>query len=266
MKKVFLITVTAIFVAMIVFLCLFLAGNRQSDELSAPINPYPNYKNIVFLNDWTNLYIDTLNDEYSSMIFDMREYKLSTSSNRFGNIDNSILYFSNWNIDTKSTRFFKYDIVTELISEIEYESNFTSQAHSDFYALGDYLYYSAFDDWYDLDERVEYLCRIPINGGKEEIIGEYANREEKYAWSSKIKSLQQITIVFMLMISETIKRPRYGTPRQPDTTAPLLFFIIMTESCIFCLSRKTRTLLNSMTRSLFKNGELQATPFSSRLI
>lgn len=179
MKKVFLITVTAIFVAMIVFLCLFLAGNRQSDELSEPINPYPNYQNIVFLKDWTNLYIDTLTDEYSSMIFDMRKYELPTNSNHFGNIDNLILYFSNWSIDTKSTRFFKYDIVTEVISEIEYESNFTSQAHMDFYALGDYLYYSAFDDWYDLDERVEYLCRIPINGGKEEIIGEYANREEK---------------------------------------------------------------------------------------
>lgn len=177
MKKrdVITIIITALVLAAILAGCLYLANRHRSGDISALLTPFEYFDNKVYA-----CCIDTKTDELFSIsdIFDLSKFADPDNCTvGIGNIDNSILYLSCLDKTSKEVHYFKYNILTEQISKIESESNFDVRPHSgNFYASGKYLYYLAYDH---SEEITNYLCRVPVSGGEEEVIAEYPDNSEK---------------------------------------------------------------------------------------
>lgn len=178
MKKKEIISAAVISVFLIAILAgtFFLTRRQSRSNISEPL--YSSMKNgekIFYLDLFS---IDAAENKWQNMISDIRAFGSYTS---IGNIENLILYFSYYDEDSGEAQYYKYDTITRQISMIEYESEFEVRDYrDDFYAYKGYLYYFAWNIPEDMvwDNVSNYLCRIPVSGGKEEIICEYTNRSE----------------------------------------------------------------------------------------
>lgn len=175
MKKqaLFIIIITVV-VCAVIGASVFLAMRHRKYDSAPPITLYVEYNNKIL---WpSGSFIDSENDVIVDVDFDLSEFGITDFDNKYiriGNVENYILYFSCRLRDSGVTRFFKLNTLTDQISEIVYTSELSFVFYSDFFAADGYLYYFARKSAEFNENEVRYCCRIPVNGGAEEILTEY---------------------------------------------------------------------------------------------
>ena len=103
-----------------------------------------------------------------------------------GNVGGINLYLSYsyyTSLSESKDMFFRYNLLTSEISEIEFTTAFDMNSNHKFYAHGGYLYYFGMNFSGYLNAIVNndptYLCRVPVTGGEEEVLAEYRNYNER---------------------------------------------------------------------------------------
>ena len=183
-KEIITIIIIAIVLAAILFGAIFLAGRRGKSTDSKPINLYRPIWNEKIVYNHSGVYV------VNSEIPDIKELPIDLSSfgiNDFrkdalmaGNVDRINLYLSYsyyTSLSESKDMFFRYNLITSEISEIKFTTAFEINSSHNFYAHGGYLYYLGWDteDFVDaiVNNYPSYLCRVPVTGGKEEVLAEY---------------------------------------------------------------------------------------------
>lgn len=192
MKKKELITIIiiAIVLAAILFGAIFLTSRRDKSTDSKPINLYRPIWHEKIIYDHSGVYV------VNSEIPDIKDLPIDLSAfgiNDFrkealmaGNVDGINLYLSYsyyTNLSESEDMFFRYNLLTSEISEIEFTTAFEMNSNYNFYAHGGYLYYFGWNTEDPVDAIINnypsYLCRVPVTGGKEEVLAEYRNYYER---------------------------------------------------------------------------------------
>lgn len=185
---------TAIIISLIVFALIFGAVylstlHRRRGGAEKVICAYPAFNNEVYIGRSSLIdtqLIDTQNVTITEVKFDLTEFGVHTAAMvNIGNVDALNLYFSA-KYDSK-TRFFAKNLLTGNISEIVFESDFEVLGFNfdQFYVSGGYLYYFAWDRPEDgvFDNVTDSFCRVPLTGGREEVIAEFPHYGERTAFS-----------------------------------------------------------------------------------
>ena len=183
-KDIITASVIAVLVALIVGGCIFLASRRENTIPEKAINLYrPRWENTII---YDHMGIHVINPEIpdiSPLSADLSEFGIEASASdafRAGNIDGINLYLSRSyyvGLTESGALFFRYNLITSQVSKIEFTSGFDWVSYYNFYAHGGYLYYFAWNKENGLSMSFEpgYLCRVPVSGGKEEVLAEYTS-------------------------------------------------------------------------------------------
>ena len=189
MKKKELITIIiiAIVLAAILFGAIFLTSRRKNTSEERLINVYNPIMNGKILYNSSGIpIIDPEIPDISELPVDLSAFGIDNFDKNLliaGNFDGINLYFSyrHNNGLTDEYQFYRYNSITAEISKIEFKTGFDRNSFYNFYAHGGYLYYSSYDDFTNYEElknSCKYLCRVPVGGGKEEVLAKYDDTGE----------------------------------------------------------------------------------------
>ena len=191
-KKKELITVIIIVVvlAAILFGAIYLAGRRGKLTNNKPINLYrPIWQEKIILNHSGVFVVDSENSTIKDLPINLSAFGINDFRKEAlmaGNVDGINLYLSYsyyTNLSESKDMFFRYNLITSEISEIEFTTAFEMNSNNNFYAHGGYLYYFGmnFSDYLNaiVNNDPSYLCRVPVTGGEEEVLAEYRNYNER---------------------------------------------------------------------------------------
>lgn len=163
-KDIFAASVSIVLVVIIVVGCVFLTKRRGNHENAPPIQSV------------TRVYVYLADEKPQRDTVDLSEYvNGSEYILNSGNTEYGIKYFACFVHDSMKTLFFKYNTLNGSLAKIEAE---IESAIPYIYASGGFIYYLR-DKIGEISEN--YLCRIPISGGGEQILAEYAVGNVMYA-------------------------------------------------------------------------------------
>lgn len=163
-KDVISIIITTLAVAALIAGCVYLTKRHRNTEFAPPIQSV------------TRVYVYLADEKPQRDTVDLSEYvNGSEYILNSGNTEYGIKYFACFVYDSMKTLFFKYNTLNGSLAKIETEID-SSVPY--IYASGGFIYY--------LREKIgehpaNYLCRIPISGGGEQILAEYAVGNVMYA-------------------------------------------------------------------------------------
>ncbi len=186
MKKKDIITAAVIifFVALLVGGCIFLASRRESSVSEKVLSiAHPIWQNKIIIHHNGIHAFDRENLELSELPIDLSAYGIvnfNKSALAVGNIDGMYLYFSYSYYEglRNYSQFYRYNLLTNETSRIDFSSKFEVNSFYYFYAHGGYLYYFGWDGDMLFSDVTQYLCRVPVSGGEEEVLTEYENKNE----------------------------------------------------------------------------------------
>jgi hypothetical protein len=166
-KDIFIAALIIILLAAIVGGCIFLTRRRQNTDYAPPIQSV----------DRVHLY---LSDEVTlTQAVDVSKYVNGSNYILYpGNTENGIQYFSCYVYDSDKTLFFKYNTINGNFAKIDFETELNVPY---LYASGGFIYYLKYKETNEIGYYTNYLCRIPISGGGEQILAEYNPRNTMYA-------------------------------------------------------------------------------------
>ena len=163
-KDVISIIITTFAVAALIAGCVYLTKRHRNTEFAPPIQSVSKFN--VYLAD----------EKTPNQTIDFSGYVNGSDYVLFpGNTENGIKYLACFIHDSMKTLFFKYSLLNGNVAKIETEID-SSVPY--IYASGGFIYY--------LREKIgehpaNYLCRIPVSGGGEQILAEYAVGNVMYA-------------------------------------------------------------------------------------
>ena len=155
-KDVISIIITTLAVAALIAGCVYLTKRHRNTEFAPPIQSVSELN--VYLAD----------EKTPKQTIDFSGYVNGSDYVLFpGNTENGIKYLACFIHDSMKTLFFKYSLLNGNVAKIETEID-SSVPY--IYASGGFIYY--------LREKIgehpaNYLCRIPVSGGGEQILAEY---------------------------------------------------------------------------------------------
>jgi hypothetical protein len=189
MKKKDIITIiiiTAVLAATL-FGAIFLTSRRGKSSDGKPINLYRPIWNEKIIYDHSGVYVvDSENSTIKDLPIDLSSFGINDFRKEAlmaGNVDGINLYLSYsyyTSLSESKDMFFRYNLITSEISEIEFTTAFEMNSNHNFYAHGGYLYYFGWNTEDPVDAIINnypsYLCRVPVSGGKEEVLAEYQEK------------------------------------------------------------------------------------------
>ena len=189
-KELITVIIIALVLAAILFGAIYLAGRRGKSTDSKPINLYRPIWQEKIIYDHSGVYVvDSENSTIKDLPIDLSAFGINDFRKEAimaGNVDGINLYLSYsyyTNLSESKDMFFRYNLLTSEISEIEFSTAFEMNSNYNFYAHGGYLYYFGmnFSDYLNaiVNNDPSYLCRVPVTGGEEEVIAEYQNFNER---------------------------------------------------------------------------------------
>ena len=189
-KELITIIIIAVVLAAILFGAIFLTSRRGKSSDNKPINLYRPIWQEKIIYDHSGVYVvDSENSTIKDLPIDLSAFGINDFRKEAlmaGNIDGINLYLSYsyyTNLSESKDMFFRYNLLTSEISEIEFSTAFEMNSNYNFYAHGGYLYYFGWntEDYVDviINNYPSYLCRVPVTGGEEEVLAEYQNFNER---------------------------------------------------------------------------------------
>ncbi len=200
-KELITIIIIAVVLAAILFGATYLAGRRGKSTDGKPINLYRPIWQDKLIYDHNGIHV--INSEIpdiKELPIDLSAYGIDSTQQGVlwaGNVDGLYLYFGRRNYigSSDAFQFYRYNLLTAETSMIlssksvsfpmfdssSSSSLFLVNSHYNFYAHGGYLYYFGYNHPDYLQGSADIsknLCRVPVQGGKEEVITEYEDMEE----------------------------------------------------------------------------------------
>lgn len=197
-KDIITAAVIIIFVALLVGGCIFLASRRESSVSEKVLSiAHPIWQNKIIIHHNGIHAFDRENLDLSELPIDLSAYGIENFNKNalaVSNIDGMYLYFSYSYYEglTNYSQFYRYNLLTAetslilssksvafpMLNSSSSSELFLVNSHYNFYAHSGYLYYFGWDGDTRFSDVSQYLCRVPVGGGEEEILAEYENINE----------------------------------------------------------------------------------------